>query len=129
METTLCKVCGRKLNPSDKVCPDCGTLNPNNDEVAQIETEKYTKQIKSINTYHCTVLMVTLLISVGLDIVDFSMLFNDKNSISFYLLIGLFFSGMGTVLSIIGIFKKENVNKLVYASIFVSIIMLLINCI
>lgn len=101
MDSYLCQTCGKRIDDSVKVCPDCGTPNYKNKEVINDVAEEY-KDVKIIKSNSSSLSISTILIIIGIlcDIVSMVFIAMGEFEIINVLSIG------GTIVFALGMFLK-----------------------
>ena len=108
METYLCRQCGKRLDASTKVCPDCGSLNPHNLEVIAEVTEQQKSTEKAVKKFSNGMFTATLIAGLLFCIVHIVLLVSDPPSfLTAELFIGAVCGAMAAYFSVIGMTKKE----------------------
>ena len=125
MDTYLCKYCGKKLDSSIRVCPDCGALNPHNEEVITEATKQVVQEYEATKKFTNGFSVVALIVGIGLFLFHMIMLVSDPPSyLAWELFVGAISGGMVVVLTTIGMVKNEGVGKAVLISAGISLWML-----
>lgn len=112
METYLCSRCGKRLDSTMKVCPDCGALNPHNAEVIKEAAEQITREGKAVKRFSNGFSVVALIVGMGLFLFHIVALVSGPPSyLAWELFVGAVSGGFTAVVSIIGMVKNEGIGK------------------